>query len=52
MLYFVKDNTLHRFPVPIRCGVKYDHEPLRDTIPHDVEECIDCMRRWPKDDQE
>lgn len=50
MLYFVKDNKLHRFPVPIRCGVKHTGEPLRDTIPHDVEECPHCMRRWPGDD--
>jgi hypothetical protein len=49
MLYFVQDNRLHRFPVPLRCGVKYNREPLRDTIPHGVEECICCMRRWPTD---
>ncbi len=51
MLYFVKDNTLHRFPVPERCGAQHDKEPLRDTIPHGVVECIYCMRRWPGDDE-
>lgn len=49
MLYFVKDNRIHLFPVPLRCGAKRDREPLRDTIPHDVEECDYCMRRWPDD---
>lgn len=47
MLYFVQDNKLHRFPVPLRCGVKYNREPLRDTIPHGVEECINCLRCFP-----
>lgn len=60
MLYFVKYNTLHRFPVPMRCGVKRDKEPLRDTIPNGVEECTYCtcvssrgrhMLRWSGDDQ-
>jgi len=50
MLYFVKDNRLRQFPVPLRCGVKRDKEPLRDTIPRGVEECVSCMRRWPDDD--
>lgn len=52
MLYFVKDNTLHRFPVPKRCRVQRDKEPLRDTIPHGVEECAYCMLRWSEDDQQ
>jgi hypothetical protein len=47
MLYFVQGNRLHRFPVPLRCGVKYKWEPLLDTIPHGMEECVHCMRRWP-----
>lgn len=47
MLYFVKKNHLHRFPVPERCGTTYDHETLRDTIPRDVEECPYCLHRWP-----
>jgi hypothetical protein len=50
MLYFVQDNKLHRFPVPLRCDVKYNREPLRDTIPREVEECSHCMRRWAGDD--
>ncbi|MDK2848036.1 MAG: hypothetical protein PWP34_1389 [Desulfuromonadales bacterium] len=50
MLYFIKDNTLHRFHQPKRCKVKRENETLRDTIPHNVEQCIYCMRRWPGDD--
>lgn len=47
MLYFVKDNILHRFPVPLRCGVQFERETIKqkDTIPQGVEECIHCMRR-------
>lgn len=51
MLYLVKDNTLHRLPVPILCGVKYNREPLRDIISHDVEECLYCVQRRPEDEQ-
>lgn len=51
MLYFAKENHLHRFPVPKRCSVKYDHEILRDTIPHDIEECSYCMHRWPGEEE-
>lgn len=47
MLYFVKENTIHRFPVSSRCSAKREKEPLRDTIPHGVEECVYCMRQWP-----
>lgn len=50
MLYFVKNNTLHRYPVSRRCGVRYEKEALRDTIPHSVEECAFCLRFWPGDD--
>jgi len=49
MLYFVKNNMLHRFPVPKRCGVMRENEPLRDTIPHGVVECELCMNYWPAD---
>lgn len=47
MLYFVKDNVIHRFPVSKRCDARRDKEPLKDTIPHNVEECPWCMRYWP-----
>lgn len=49
MLYFVKekDNSIHQYPVPKRCGVAYEHEQLRDTVPHGVAECPYCMREWP-----
>ncbi len=51
MLYFVKENTVHKFPTPKRCGVIRQKEQLRDTIPHGVEECVYCMRRWPGDEE-
>lgn len=47
MLYFIKDNTLHKFPVPERCQVKREKQILRDTVPHEVELCSDCMGYWP-----
>ena len=47
MLYFVKGDTLHRFPVPERCEAQRDKEKLRDTIPYDVEKCPYCLGRWP-----
>jgi hypothetical protein len=50
MLYFVKENKLHRYPLPQRCGEKYEKEALRDTIPHGVEECPYCLHRWPGED--
>jgi len=52
MLYFVKDNVIHKFPVPQRCGVKRDKELLRDTIPYAVEKCVYCLNRWPGDDRD
>jgi len=50
MLYFVKENTIHRFPVPERCGVVRENEVLRDTIIHGVNECLYCLHRWPEDE--
>jgi hypothetical protein len=50
MLFFVKDNTLHRFPVPKRCGVERNSEKLRDTVPHEVKKCVYCLSRWPADE--
>jgi hypothetical protein len=49
MLYFVKENTIHKFPVPKRCTAVREKEQLRDTIPHGIEECPYCMRIWPGD---
>ncbi|AAR35780.2 hypothetical protein KIP69_11655 [Geobacter sulfurreducens] len=51
MHYFIKENKLHRYPVPKRCGVQLQKEILRDTIPYNVEQCIYCMRRWPEDEK-
>lgn len=49
MLYFVKENTIHTFPVSKRCSAVKEKEQLRDTIPHGAEECPYCMHRWPDD---
>ena len=49
MLYFVKGKNIHCYPVPERCGTLYENEQLRDTIPHGVQECPYCMRKWPED---
>jgi hypothetical protein len=47
MLYFIKENTIHQYPVGKRCTALYEREQLRDTIPHGVVECPYCMRSWP-----
>jgi len=47
MLYFVKENHVHRYPVPKQCRTRYDHEILRDTIPHSTDECVYCLHPWP-----
>ncbi|ABB32612.2 hypothetical protein GeomeDRAFT_3391 [Geobacter metallireducens RCH3] len=47
MLYFVKEKTIHTFPVSKRCTVQREKEQLRDTIPTDVEQCPYCMHSWP-----
>lgn len=50
MMYFIKENMIHRFPPPKRCGAVRSKEQLRDTIPYDVEQCVHCMRWWPEDE--
>jgi len=47
MLYFIKDNTVHQYPVAKGCTAVYQQEQLRDTVIHGVEECPYCMREWP-----
>ena len=48
MLYFIKENTIHTYPVAKKCTAVYENEQLRDTIPYAVEECRQCMRVWPE----
>ena len=48
MLYFIKEKTVHQYPVAKRCTAVYDREQLRDTIPHGLIECPYCMREWPE----
>lgn len=52
MMYFIKENVIHTFPVSKRCNVRREKEQLRDTIPYGVEECVFCMHRWPEDEME
>lgn len=47
MLYFIKEKTIHTYPVGLGCGALYEQEQLRDTVPRDVEECPYCMKVWP-----
>ena len=47
MLYFIKENTIHTYPVDKRCDARREQEQLRDTVPYEVRECPYCMRAWP-----
>jgi len=47
MLYFIKQNTIHTYPVAKRCTAAYEREQLRDTVPYQVQECPYCMKLWP-----
>jgi len=46
--YFVKNNKVHKYPVPDRCKVVYTREPLHDTPPAGYEKCDDCFPELPK----
>ena len=50
MLFFVKENRIHKYPIPHTCGATRNNEVLRDTVMHGVEECPYCFRLWPKDE--
>jgi hypothetical protein len=47
MLYFIKENVIHEYPVTKGCSEVYTQQQLRDTVPHGVKECPYCMREWP-----
>ena len=51
-MFFIKNNTIHRYPLPQRCPARYEGEQLRDTILHGTEECVYCMHRWPEDESD
>lgn len=51
MNYFVKDNCIHRFPIPKMCNAEREKEVLRDTVVHGVEECPYCFRTWPAEEE-
>lgn len=47
MLYFIKDNTIHQYPVAKGCTAVFSQEQLRDTVTRGPKECPYCMREWP-----
>lgn len=47
MIYFIKQNTVHTYPVAKRCSAVYQQEQLRDVILRGIDECPYCMRVWP-----
>lgn len=53
MLYFIKQNTTHTYPVRKGCKAVYEREQLRDTVLREVHQCPYCMNVWPgrKDDE-
>lgn len=51
MLYYIKQNTIHRYPEPPRCEARHENEVFRDTVPHGVEKCDYCMHWWPEGDE-
>jgi hypothetical protein len=50
MLLFIQQNKIHQYPVAKRCSAVYQREPLRDTVPHEVQQCPYCMRFWPENE--
>jgi hypothetical protein len=48
MKYFVKNNKVHKYPVPPTCTVKYTNEPLHDTPPAGHEKCDNCFTNLPR----
>jgi hypothetical protein len=44
MKYFVKNNKVHKYPVPSNCKVKYTQEKLHDSPPAGYEKCDDCFK--------
>lgn len=49
MLYFIKENTIHRYPPGKRCSARYEQERLGDVIPYDAKKCPYCLALWPQD---
>lgn len=43
MKYFVKNNKVHKHPVPKKCKVTYTNERLHDSPPSGYEKCDDCF---------
>jgi hypothetical protein len=44
MAYFVKNDKVHKHPVPAGCKVKYSGEALHVTPPAGYEKCDDCFK--------
>lgn len=45
MKYFIKNDKIHKYPVPSTCSVKYTGEKLHDTKPKGYEECEHCFKK-------
>ena len=45
--YFIKNNKIHKYPVPDNCKVEYTGETLYDDlddVPKGYEKCDDCFK--------
>lgn len=43
MAYFVKNQKIHKKPVPNNCQVKYTDQKVHNTIPAGYEKCDHCF---------
>jgi len=46
--YFVKNNKIHKYPVPASCDVKHTGEKLHDYEPAGYEKCDNCYPELPR----
>jgi hypothetical protein len=43
MQYFVKNDKVHKYPVPSNCKIVYSDEKLHADPPEGPEKCDDCF---------
>jgi len=43
MPYFVKNDKIHKYPVPDKCKVEYTGEKRTDSPTEGYEKCDDCF---------
>ncbi|MCC6127484.1 MAG: hypothetical protein IT426_21205 [Pirellulales bacterium] len=48
MKYFVKNDKVHKYPVPSSCNVKHTGEKLHDSPPAGYEKCDHCFTNLPR----